>query len=270
MGLSSVFGGGSSKTKIIDPRSKEQKEAMSTLLPPATQKGLERIERAGEPYTGQFVAPMSSLEERGLGLLGGLLDRPLPQDTDLMGATRDQLEKTLTGEEYDPIGGAYYQAYRTQVMRELEEAKDRLAAETSARDKYFGGGRIATTGELEESALGDLAMVLGSLFENERVRRLDATQPAMQFSSVEEMLPLSRVEATQTYGGLPRSLEQMDLDAQYNEYIRQLNDLGIPLDVALGLATNQIPYMVKQGSGGTNWGGIAQAIATMFSGGMKA
>lgn len=53
----------------------------------------------------------------------------------------------------------------------------------------------------------------------------------------EEMAPLQRVEAALTFGARPRELEQMGLDREKMEWIRQLTDLNIPLDVAYQLAT---------------------------------
>jgi len=214
------------------------------LLVESLKAALERLQRAGEPYPGQLpgTAGPSEYEQMGLEQLGQYLQGPLPSEGSLWGQAKGEIGKTLGGEEYDPVQGAYYQAYRSQVMRELEEAKDRLGAQTSARDKYFGGGRIQTTGELEETATGNLAMTLGQLSERERVRRLGAVEPAMRMTAFEEAEPLARVQASQTFGALPRQLEEAGLGAQYGEWIRQLQDLGVPLETAMTLAMYKPEY----------------------------
>lgn len=219
-----------------------QIEGRKTLYGAAEPGAVSRLGRAGQTYPGQLTAPMSEFELKGLDTLGEYLDKPLPTEGGLFGMARGELEKTLGGEEYDPVQGAYYQAYRTAMEREIRQAKDRLAATTSARDKYFGGGRIKGEAQIEEGGLNQLALVLGELFEKERERRLQTVPEAMRMTAYEEMAPLGRVEASQTYGGLPRELEQAGLGREYGEWVRALQDLDIPLDVALSLAKYQPEY----------------------------
>jgi len=240
-----------------------QVELGKRLMEKAEPKAMERLSKAGEAYPGGEFK-LSPYEETGLKGLEKYLSSALPSEKPLFGAAKSELGKTLGGEEYDPIKGPYYQAYRTQILQELEDAKNRIAATTSARDKYFGGGRIATEGRVEERGMANLASVLGSLYERERERKLGAVPEAMRMVSAEDMYPMQRVAASQQYGGLPREIEEMN----YSEWVRQLNDLGIPLDVALGIATYKPTYAYKPSSGGSNnYGGLASAIAGLFAGG---
>jgi hypothetical protein len=141
------------------------------------------------------------------------------------------------GDDYDPVGGTYYEAYKTAVMRELREAKDRLAASTAARgaEQYFGGGFMKEQGNLEEGVTNTLALELGRLFENERGRRLGAVPMAQDLLGFQEQAPLQRVAASQQYGSLP-------FEREYGEYLRQMQELGIPLEVAMNLITNKNEY----------------------------
>lgn len=202
---------------------------------------LERLKRSGTTYPGQQIAGLSEFELQGLGTLGDYLESDMPTEGELFQAGKGELLKTLQG-GYDPGESDYYKAFEKHKLRLLQEAKDRLAATTSARDKYFGGGRIATEGEMEEDVITDLGVFLGSLMERERERKLGAVGPAMEMTSYEELAPLGRVEASQTFGALPRQLEQAGLSAEYAEWVRALEDLGIPLDAALGLATYKPEY----------------------------
>ena len=260
---------GSNKKKKSEPQLLEpawQTQLREELAQKAKPKAMERLDLAGTAYPGQLTAPLSGPEQTGLKGLEGYLASALPTEGSLYGAAKGEVEKTLGGQEYDPIGGAYYQAYRTQVMRELEEAKDRLGAQTSARDKFFGGGRIQVAGELEEQATSDLAMILGQLFERERERKSEAVPEAMRLATFEEMAPLQRVEASQRFGALPRQVEQSALDAEYAEWIRQMTDLGIPLDVATGMSTYQPSYFMEEPTpAGGGYGDIASVLGQIFS-----
>lgn len=235
------------KVKLAPEAYPGQRAQLGGLAGAAQPGALERIGRAGEKYPGPLVAALSEFEETGLDQLRDFLGKPLPTEGELYTSAADEIMKTFSG-EYDPAQGEYYKAYKTSVMRELEEAKDRLAARASAGDKYFGGGRIATEGEMEESALGDLAMVLGELFERERERKLGAVAPALGLTQYGEEAPVSRVAVSQQLGALPRLIEQAEMDAEYQEWIRALSDLGIALDTATGLATYS-PTAIKTGGG---------------------
>ena len=230
------------------------------LATTAEPGALERLKLAGTEYQGPLVAALSEFEETGLQGLEDYLGQPLPTEGTMYKSAVDEIMKTLTG-EYDPAESEYYKAYRTGVMRELEESKDRLAARASAGDKFFGGGRIATEGELEESAMGDMAMVMGQLAESERERRLGAVPQALGLTQYGEEAQLQRVAASQQYGELPRLIEQAEMDADYQEWIRALGDLGIALDTATGLATYQ-PTAVKTGGGLTDLGFYLSAMAS--------
>lgn len=221
--------------KLYDPMAGYRSELAGAAKDPA----LERLRRAGEPYQGPLTAALSEFEEAGLMGLGEYLQSPIGTEGILYQSAEDEILKTLQGEAYDPASGPYYQAYRNQIMRELEEAKDRLAARASAGDKFFGGGRIATEGEMEESALGQLAVTLGGMAERERERRLGAVPRALEMTQYGEVAPVQRMATAFQFGQLPRLIEQAEMDAEYQEWIRALNDLGIALDTATGLATYQ-------------------------------
>ena len=197
-----------------------------------------------------------------MGLLSKYLAGQGATENPLYGAAESELAKTLGG-EYDPAASEYYKALRNSVLRELRQAKDRLAAETSARDAYFGGGRIAETGKLEEGATNTLATTLGQLSEQERQNRLAVAQGIPSFVSARQQAALAPIAASQQYGALPRTIEQASMDAQYQEWLRQLSDLGIPLDVFTGLMTYQPPTSV----GASPWG-MYSSLANQVGQGM--
>ena len=252
------------KTKaVLAPEAFPGQRAMLGDIAGAAKPGaLQRLQLAGTAYQGPLVAALSEFEETGLEGLRDYLGTQLPTEGALYQSAEAEILKTLSGEEYDPASGGYYQAYRTQIMRELEEAKDRLASRASAGDKLFGGGRIATEGEMEESAVGQMALVLGQMAERERERKLSVLPQALQYTQYGEAAPLQRVAASQQFGALPRLIEQAEMDAEYQEWMRQLNDLGISLDVATGLATYQPGYYTQTTGGPKPW---TQDVGTALS-----
>jgi hypothetical protein len=221
-----------------------QKRLRQTTTTAAQPGAMERISRAGEAYPGKLTAGMTEPETTGMDLLSKYLSGA-SEENPLYGAAQAEFAKTLSG-EYDPAASEYYKALRNAVLRELGFAKDRLASATSARDAYFGGGRIAETGKLEEGATNTLATTLGQLSQQERQNRLAAAQAVPGFVSAQQQAALTPIAASQQYGALPRTIEQADLDAQYQEWMRQLNDLGIPLDVFTGLTTYAPPTAVGE------------------------
>jgi len=253
------------RTREIEsfPGAKKMRGGLAGAAEPGA---LERIGRAGQKYPGPLVAALSEFEETGLGGLRDFLDKPLPTEGRLYTSAVDEIAKTLEG-DYDPAQSEYYKAYKTGVLRELEEAKDRVAARASAGDKFFGGGRIATEGELEESTVGNLALVLGQLAERERERKLSSVGQALALTQYGEEAPVERIKAAEIYGALPRVIEQQEMDAEYQEWLRALDDLGIALDTATGLAT-YTPKLITTGGGPKGWvqdvGGAISLASALF------
>ena len=232
----------------------EQQSTQKTLLQQSTPMASDYLNKVGQGYPGEMI---TSYEQQGLNRLGDYLNQPDASQDALYGQAKDELSKTLGG-EYD-VGGTYYDAYKKAVMRELQDAKDRLNASTSARDTYWGGGRISETGRLEEGAVNNLAMTLGQLYENERGRKLGAVDQAQSLLGFGQQAPLQQIAASQQYGGLPFTRE-------YSEYIRQMEELGIPLDVALQLATTKNEYYQP----GYEPSLFESAIAPLLGAGMQA
>lgn len=253
-------------------------EMRQRLAEAAEPGALSRITGAGGAYGGPLVAPFSDLQQRGFADIESHLGRGLPTDTPMFQAAQGELMRTLGGEEYDPYEGEYYRAYRENIQRELQEAKDRLAARASSRDMFYGGGRRQVEGELEETAMGQLQQMLGSLYEAERERRRASIPQALGMLSYQEGAPVARAQTALQAGGMQQALQQMQLDADYQEWLRQQSEMGIPLDVAMGMSTytpgfyqEQQPYRDPAEGFLAQLGGISQlasGIAPMFGAGM--
>ncbi len=260
------------KKKLIQPESFPGAPKLRQDIGEAAGPGaLERLERAGEAFPGQLTAERSGFEETGLAHVGEYLDTPYASSDPLYQSARQEYEQTL-GDGRDPFESEYYQAFRDNTLRELAEAKDRLASRTSARDSFYTGGRIAGEGELEETALGGLRQTLGEMQERERLTRLGIAPDALRLAMAQNLEPAMRAEQALTFGERERSFRQTELDREREEWIRQLTDLGIPLQTAFNIATWQPSVMMdetpkKQKAWVEDTAGIGQLVMALFGGG---
>ena len=107
---------------------------------------------------------------------------------------------------------------------------------------------------MQEGALNNAAIVLGQIAEQERMNRLNTALGMPAFLGQNEALTQGRIAAGQQYGALPRQIQQATDLANYQEFQRQLTDLGIPTDVALELMK---PLgIVQTQSGGMDLSGL--------------
>ena len=57
--------------------------------------------------------------------------------------------------------------------------------------------------------------------------------------------PLQRIAASQSFGALPRVLEQSDLERKYQDFVRQRSELqGVP-QTGLGVLSKSVPYGIN-------------------------
>lgn len=119
---------------------------------------------------------------------------------------------------YDPRTSDFYQGMRTQALENLQNAL------TGTRQAAAAGGMLASTprigqeAQLQRQTANDLNTLLGGMYERERDR-------------IQQTLPLYQQAA-----GTEREIAQKDLDMQYQEFVRQLQMVGLPLEVALRIA----------------------------------
>lgn len=225
MGLfDDLFGGSKSEDPQILEAFPGQSNLLSQLGKASTPKGLEAIGLAGQPTQGPLLAPLSQFQQQGLGNIGDVLNRPLVTESPLF----QQGQKAISGalEGFDPFKDLRFKALQTNLARELTKAKDRIAARTSSKDAFFGGGRIDQEREIEEAALGQQATLAGQLEGQSRQLQLQAVPFAQQFATLTGEEPRSRLQ-DQLFGlgAAPRGFAQEDITAQQNERNRILQEL---------------------------------------------
>ncbi len=158
----------------------------------------------------------------------------------------DWMRSVLEG-AYDPRTSDFYQGLRTQAEEDLQRAL------TGTRQSAAMGGMLASTprigqeGQLQRQMTGDLSTLLGGMYEQERARQ--------------HALAPQYMEAA----GIPRQIEQQQLQMQYADWLRQLQAMGLPLQTALQLITHQAgSQQTTSGGGGFDLGGLSPIIAALI------
>lgn len=119
---------------------------------------------------------------------------------------------------YDPRTSDYYQGMRTQAFDDLADAKTRTRQAATLGGMLASTPRINQENTLERKTMNDLNTLLGGMYETERNR-------------IQETLPQFMQAA-----GIERGIQQSELDKQYQDRLRQLQALGLPLQTALQIA----------------------------------
>lgn len=230
----------SDKPKNIDPVWKT--EGYKDLFGASKGGALERLDRAGEGFSGELTAGISPFEQMSMDRLQSFMQSPLASQSDLYQLGQQELTSTLEG-KYDPFNTEKLNTFKSMVLRDVDDAITRLRAGTAARDRIGGGGRVAGESRLQESALDKIFMQSAALADQERQRMQAAAGNAINMAHFQAQEPLGRVQAGLQFGGLPRQLEQQELDREYAEWQRQLNDLGLPLQTAQSLLSSYSPTL---------------------------
>jgi len=200
------------------------------------------IGQPAEQYSGEFVAPMSEEEELSLEKVGEYGAAELP---DIFTAGREEISKTLSG-GYDPTTSPYYQAVKAEAARNLGDVQEDISSRAAGGGRYWSGARLGEQQEASTDVALGLNRLLGELSETERERKFRAAPLAGEFAKYEEEFPLRQAGALQTFGSLPRLIQQARDEAVYREWLRATQEY--PLNVGqLAAGVQQEPYYAQVG-----------------------
>ncbi len=194
----------------------------------------------GTAYTGKMTAPISAFEQLGLGKLGDYLNAPVTGD--LYNAGRGQIMDTLSGKYMTPETSPYLQAMTRMGQRNLADQISQSRLGAGARGNYFGSQAMDQESRLRENTTNNLNALIGQFLQNERQNQISVLPQAASYEQYGKMTaPLSQISASQTYGQLPRLLEQAEYENQYQDYVRQREEMAGAVNTGAGLAGMQ-PY----------------------------
>lgn len=268
-------GGGGQMLEFLDLRNPDQKRVQAALADWITKYMGDF--KPGEAYTGKMTAPMSGFETQGLQSLQRFMDQP--DFTNLLSNAGNEVNKTLTG-KYDPYTSDFYKAARDAAMIERGDARNRMNAELGSRGKYFSSEALREGKDMDTRTTNFLQQTLASLAENERQNRLKVLPYAESINKEMVDAPLKKVAASQTYGALPRTIEQADYERLYQDFLRKRQEQALPISAAAGFntqsqmrtyANNTVPaeqfdpwgFLGDQAQN-IDWTKVAQAISSAF------
>ena len=242
MGLFDSLFGSDPETTIV-PQSRlsgEQKQILrKQLLPYFTQEGpLSEFE--GAPFPGEFTAPLSGLEqlslegleERARGLISGETTTPTQ-------AASTALTDILQGG-----GGRDFEEFFRETIREpaLEQFEEDIIPGISRRfaQDFFGGERIQAEESAREDLIDALTRARAGLAFEERGSSLDRMLQAAGLAPGITSAETGELTTLLGAGGVPRAVEQAELGAEYQDFLRRreeqsrrvnqmLSSLGIPM-----------------------------------------
>lgn len=241
--MGDLFGGGSQDPQPLEPQ--WQIDMRERLARQAEPIGSQYINSLGGAYAGNLTAAPTAIQNTSFQAAQNASNQPLASQSNLYGMGQSEIEKVLAG-DYNPEDSLYYESFKKALQRELQSSQDALANRSSARDQFFGGGRLDQERNLQTDYLNNIGMVLGQLQEAERQRMFQAAPIAAQMAQFNAQDPYLQSQLQFQTGELQRQLQQQMLDRQYNDFLRQQQERAQGLQTATGLATYQPPYYVAQ------------------------
>lgn len=211
-------------------------QKISTLSPEQEQliKGLgeylmSMMGKGATPYTGQQVAPMSGTEQQGMNLLNQYVGGGIGQTAQTgLGAYNQMMN-------VDPnqIAAEYMKYTAPQEQRYLKETTI-----PTFKESMVPGGTLRSTGT--ERGIGDIISRfgegqlgrIGQTIEGARGRAAGLIPYLGQMAGIEGGVP--QIEAAFQYGQLPRMIEQAELTAKLQEFVRTSPEMSPLIDKMLG------------------------------------
>lgn len=200
-------------------------KSLQQQQPAKTQNKPDIFDILAQPYTGQLTAPLSNLEKQGLTLAQNY------QPTQLTDETRNILLRTLRGEYLPEAVNSYYNPVKEAMKQQLDEALAGVRRSASIGGMLSSTPRLNLENKLRTEMASEMAKLLSNIYSRERAYQLQAIPTAMAV----ERQPLQTAETLMRLGAIPREVQQQALTAQYREWLRQMQALGIPLDIAMSL-----------------------------------
>ncbi len=218
----------------------------------------------GKEYSGKLTADASSFEKYGLGLLNNYLQSPATGD--LFSAAKGQIMDTLGGKYADVSTSPFLKAMKVLAGQGLTEDINTARRSQGARGSFFHSKALEEETNLRSKTQNYLNALLGQMMETERGRMFEAVSPAMQMEQYSNITaPQAKIAASQTYGALPRILEQANLEANYQEWQRARQEKFAPATLVGGSYQPTRTFTTPTTYGDSSLSRILQAIPGLFN-----
>jgi hypothetical protein len=226
----------------------------------------------GAEYTGEFTAGPTSQETASLDMLTKFMGSS-PLFGDLYSAGKGQIMDTLGGRYADPNESPFIKSMINLSQQNMGDMINQTRARRGARGTYYTKAGIQEEGDIAERSQNYLNSVIGEFINNERGRMFQAAPIAQAMDQYENLdAPIQKIAAGQSLGSLLRTIEQGDLEAQYQDFIRKREEMAMPIKEAGSLYGTSTEYGQKSMTApftesNSSFGNIADIISKLnFSG----
>jgi hypothetical protein len=174
---------------------------------------------------------MTGAETTGLSELQKLLTSGIP-DQFRMG--NDALASILNPDpnyvqsQFDP--------FKTQVQRQIADSTKEAKRNAGYAGNLYSTDAIKRLGDVQARGNETLTSELARLTDSALNRRAAAIPLAYQAGQAQEGINLGRIGASQTYGALPRTLNNAGVAEKNAELLRRRNELLLPINAASTVA----------------------------------
>lgn len=238
-GIMSMFGGKKKggSVNMEDYYPSWTKTAANTLAPWVKQY-LPQFQ-PGAAYGGKMTAGATPFETSGLDILSKYMNAP--NTGELFGAGKQQIMDTLGGRFADPNESPFIKSMIDMSKMNLTDLINQTRARRGGRGTYYTEEGLREEGDIGARSQANLDAIIGQFIQNERQNMLGAVPQATQMDEYESVLaPLKKITASQTLGSLQRTIEQADLEKKYQDFVRQRQEMAMPLQEANVLMGGQL------------------------------
>lgn len=225
--------GSTDKLTPKDIRSPAAQASFDRLLKGSGEAAGQFFETAGDPFPSSLVdpTPLTDFQQNLFGQIPDLFGGGPFTESPLFQQSVDVLSRTAEG--FDPFKDTRLKAFRTNLEKELKRAKDRIAARTSSKDEFFGGGRRDQEREVEEAGFADIGTLVANLEALSRQQAIAAASQLPNLASLQQNVPLEFFQQQLGFADIPRSFDEATRVAQLGELGRQRGELASTVGPAL-------------------------------------
>jgi hypothetical protein len=230
----------------------------------------------GTPYGGSLTAAMSPTQQSAQNLLsqfsglGGAYTQNWAQNPIYQQAQQNMMYN-LSGQGVtgrSPQTEALYKIATEQTLPEAQAGLHQALARTGGLHGYGAGTEEA---RLQGDTTNYLNAIFGQQAQNERNVQNQFTQMAPSWAQAEYMAPAQQYETLMSLGQAGQTQQQNELNAQYQEFMRQRQEQLYPVQQAQSASQIYPSYTVTPGeAGGGGWADWAAPIGGLLGGGVGA
>lgn len=178
----------------------------------------------------------------------------------------NQVLGVLNGSSLDVTQNPYYQSSIAEINRNNQAAIDAANRQAAARGDYYSTGSQRVVGDVLTDTANRKNTLLADLLNQERNRQDSAAMNAIGIGQYQINEPLNVTSALQTYGSLPRLIQESNLTRNYNDYLRQRQELSDALNQSGGASNYGGPvYGSTTYTAPTTLGSLASFAAPIVS-----